>query len=388
MVDFVRLNIKNPAVHNLTENLQLEWVSKVNKKTGVLEKKRIAEVNGIEFKSYTDNFLIVSLSLHKYWNFINGNGQQNYNDFTFSDLQKTIETLCALLDLSPDQCKIENIEYGVNVIPPFPTEEILNNLILHKRKPFNRERETDIDSLRCKHSQIIIKIYDKGLQAYKLKWIPYLDKIFRYENKATKMERLKGIGIFTLNDLLNKDKLLQLGELLQADFDDLVFSDNTIPQDQLTPSERLILANGRNPLYWEQLNKDNPNYFPKKLKRFRELVMKYGTRNYTDNLKQLISEKWNELLTSDSETVQVLTGVEIIGNTIFPNIAKGKDITVFDHLDKLSIPVQLPSGLEIGPGSALYKPDGDKGKGREWMREYIIPVIPVKKRMLTGAGLR
>jgi len=338
LIDFVKIRVLSPEIDTLLQLPFLDWKYLINEKTGEIE-KHIVEFSGMTMEIFWNKYVYLSGSIHKYWNITNARGNQNYNDFIFSSLTWTIGDICDRLIISPVHCKIENIEFGVNLISPVPISELFGNLILHKRKPFNRVRRINRDSCDCEHSQYVIKFYDKGIMFDRI-------NILRFENRAKKMERLnvkKNIGIYNLKDLLCKDKLLKLGDLLVEDFNDLLFYDDTIQEKDLTLAKRTILINGRNPKYWEGLNKTNPNYFPKKLNRFRELVEDYGNQNNQEMIRNLIVQKWAELLQSNSETVQVLTG----------DITN--EITGIDHIGIKSIPVHVINVEDIPAGEISVK---------------------------------
>ena len=124
-----------------------------------------------------------------------------------------------------------------------------------------------------------------------------------------KLEDLKPYNISTLSDLLQRNKISSLVEVLIANFNELLFYDNTIQENELTPSERLILSNGQIPMYWINLKKTNPENYFKKKNRFRQLVNQYGKQNIQETNGNLITQKWNDLLKPDPKTLQKLTGV-------------------------------------------------------------------------------
>jgi hypothetical protein len=330
MIDFVKIKVIEPDIEKIHALPFLKWNSITTTNEGQIKEER-AEYNRLTMRIKYNRYAYIEGSLHYYWNITHTQGDQNYNDFTFPSLAWTIGDICTKFNLNAFNCKIENIEFGVNMIAPYPISEILDSLILHKRKSFNRIKRPERYSCHCEHSQYVIKFYDKGIKFD-------IPNILRFEDRAIKMERLnikKKIGIYTLNDLLNKDKLLKLGELLAEDFNDLLFYDSTIQETDLTASEYTNLTNGKNPLYWERLTKENPNYFPKKIERFLELVNRYGKQKIQETILSLVSQKWNELLNTYPETVQFLT--------------KGlkREITEFDHLGIKSIPVLYTQEEEL-----------------------------------------
>jgi len=296
----------NPNIELLRKNSQLEWVQHTNERTGDI-KEYTATFRAMTFEVKNNKYLKVSGSLHKHWNSLNGRGEKNYNDFRFMDLAGIIIQFCKTFDLMPDSCKLENIEFGVNVIPTIPTNEILRSAINFKGKSFNQIKAINRYSLECRHQRYYIKVYNKGLQN------DLTENIFRFENKTVKMIQLGGIGIHSLSDLLNPSKVDQLGFILRNNFNDLLFYDYTIPETELSQRERLILTQGQIPAYWVNLQKTTPDNYYKKRQRFKDLIKKYGEQDIQEIVGCLISTKWNDLLKTDAETLRKLTDLENIG---------------------------------------------------------------------------
>ncbi|MCK9398983.1 MAG: hypothetical protein M0Q51_03165 [Bacteroidales bacterium] len=301
MIDFVKIRIENDNIQNIKNNTLLDWEQLAIENTGEI-KEYTAIYHGITFTIIHNKYLYVTGSLHKYWNSINLRGEQNYNDFTFSDLTGVIKEFCTSFDLEPGSCILENIEFGVNINPPVLTKEFLRSIINHKGKPFTHEYRENKYFRECERERYIIKAYDKGGQ-YKQ------GNIFRFENKTRKMEHLKKIGVSSLVDLLNPVKLHHLGVALKKDFDGLLVYDYTIPSMEIKTQERLILTQGQTPAYWLNLLENNPNLYYKKRIRFKDLVKKHANQDISEIVGKLIIQKWNDLLYCDPKTLQKLTGV-------------------------------------------------------------------------------
>ena len=346
MIDFVKIKVLSPNIEQIKKNQLLEWFRKTSERTGEIT-EYTAEFHGMEFKLIANKYLYVSGSLHKCWNSIQGRGEQNYNDFRFEDLASVTIHLCQSFILDPNFCILENLEFGVNVIPTIPANEILKSAINHKGKPFNRIIERNRFSLECKHQRYYIKVYAKGLQYYQS------DNIFRFENKTVKMTHIRKTGIRSLSDLLNHDKIEQLGRILRANFNDILFYDYTIQENSLSASEHLILTQGQAPAYWVDLRDSSPDNYYKKRQRFRDLVKKYGSQNIQEIVGCLITKKWNKLLKTDSKILQELT-----------DLAKNH-ITGINHSDKGLIPVIFKDPDKSVDQSREWSDSGDGGLGED-----------------------
>ena len=301
MIDFIKIRIVNPDIPGIRNNNRLEWLQRTNESTGEV-KEYTSIYFGLTFQIIDNKHLNISGSIHKHWNAINGRGEQNYNDFNFTNFILVVTTFCKSFDLAPDQCIIENFEFGVNISPPVPVTEILRSVINHKGEPFNRKQSQKMNYLECEHRQYYIKLYDKGLQYNQ-------GDILRYEIKTRKMEFVRPANIQTLSDIVNPVNTNCLGTILTGNFNDILFYDYTIPDNGINARERLILTQGQNPMFWTDYKETNPDNYFKKRNRFKDLVKKYGKRDLQEILFPLIVTKWNELLKTNPETLQELTGV-------------------------------------------------------------------------------
>jgi len=300
LIDFVKIKVLNPDINALRELPFLEWEQKTNTRTGEIKEYR-SKFNGLTIVIINNQYTYLSGSLHKYWNITNNRKDQNYNDYTFLSLVWTIQDISDRFNLNPVNCKIENIETGVNVISPIPVNDVLRSIINHKGNPFTQEQSEKKYFRECEYQRYFVKVYNKGLQ------YGQPENILRFELKYVKMNNLKTLDISTLSDLTNKTKINRLLELIQANFNDLLFYDSTIQENDLTPPEYTILTQGQIPTYWNDLKETNPENYYKRRNRFRELVNKYGKQNIQETIGNLITQKWNELLQPVPEILQELT---------------------------------------------------------------------------------
>ncbi len=274
-------------------------IQSANETTGDIKEYK-TKFNNLTIDIKYNQYLYISGSLHKYWNITQSGTNQNYNDFTFTSLVETIRDISTRFNLNPVNCKIENIEFGVNVTPTIPTNMVLMSVINHKGRPFTQEYDENKYFRECEHQRYFLKFYNKGLQYDRP------ENILRFENKTIRMVHLKKTGIKSLADLLDKDKISSLGVILKRDLSDLLFYDYTIQETDLTPKELTILTLGQIPTYWTNLKETNRENYYKKRQRFRELVNRYGKQSIQETISNLVTQKWNELLQSDSKALQEL----------------------------------------------------------------------------------
>ncbi|HRH53535.1 MAG TPA: hypothetical protein PLN38_09435 [Chitinophagales bacterium] len=285
MIDFLRLRVYNKPIEHFLTNQLLEFSSIVNRSSGeVNDFPMISKLGSFKIIIKGNSFVEISGSLHKH--FTDG---YNWNDFTFTDVSLAVNKLCETLNLAPIECVISNIEFGVNVELPFNPDEMLNNLICYKYKPFvAMKSKTQSLGYECYFKQYGIKIYNKKKQ--------YLlaNNIMRLEVKVFKMQKLPYIK--TLEDLLilNKANMLKL-ELVNV-VKDLLIADKKLDMELLKQQERELYLKGVNPEFWQGLHKICRKKYGYEINKFKKLIKFLDSINYQNVLWQLLENTTNKLL--------------------------------------------------------------------------------------------
>jgi len=311
MIDGFKILRLATNINDLLNNELLQFQSKFIESTGeiVNNNPRISIYKGLTFIIKNSNVKLNG-SLHKYWN----NGEHNYNDYYFTDLQKTIFDLCTKFNINTNKTELNNLEFGVNIKVKQLPDKILKSIINYKGTPFQKFTLTGAKGIECIKNNFIIKIYDKSNQ-YKQP-----GNILRFEIKVIKMKYFsdKNIKINTLSDLLNIDELIKLKGILKACIDEILFYDNSINCNLLNTTEQLILSNGNNSRYWENLNPNSKDFingnidkeyiskrkkYYRELNKFKNLISKYSTSTIQKDLSLLIEKKCTELLNYDYKIV-------------------------------------------------------------------------------------
>ena len=229
-----------------------------------------------------DKILKLDGSIHKYRN----KGLHNHDDFTVKDAIETITGLCKDFEIDPHRTEINNVEFGVNVVLPFPVKLVLDNLISYKGDSFMKEVRNEyingvnkgISYYQCKKNQYYVKIYDKALQ-YGLP-----NHVLRFEVKVVRKQFFQwlNIPIYWLSDLLNPDIYPRLAEVLNDTFNEILFNDNRIEHKKLTATEQIIYHRANNPNTWTA--KKNPKTKEGKDKTEREKKERQKLRAEFENL--------------------------------------------------------------------------------------------------------
>ncbi len=306
MIDFIKIIIQELDPSILENNTLLDFYDSINLTTGEMKTtnrngnkvtpSKNASYKGLEFKIYDTGTITLSGSLHKYWN----DGAHNYNDFKDEAVLYVLSELNTKFGVDPNKCILKCLEIGINITPPVPTNEILDNCLLHKTKPFEYQINSDEGKFKqVQHSQYIIKIYNKALH-YK-KNFNIKTEIMRFEIKYTKMQKLNERGIFSLQDLINyglhnfKDEVLN-------EWQNVLYYDNTIQIDTLSTKLKRSILGYSNPNYWTGLLANNQNknftYHKNQLKK----IIKKNSNKVQDLTAEIMSKKIDFL---NSKTIQI-----------------------------------------------------------------------------------
>ena len=316
MIDGTKILNLPVIIEELLNNRYVSFPIHVNEKDGeILDYTRFAEYKGLTF-SIKNNNVKLNGSLHKYHN----NGIHNYNDFHFSELIDVINDISTKFSIPIERTYLNNIEFGVNIEIPFTTDELFKSIICYKETPFQKFNKKGTKGIECERPKFLIKIYDKGF--------PYdlTSNLLRFEIKVIKMQFLKqkNVKIQTLHDLLNINELNKLKTILADVWNDILFYDYSINETDLNARERLILSNGRNPKYWENMHPDSKNFkggatgneYKKQRKKYyrdidnyKKCLSVHSSSNIQKNISELIIRKCDELLFINNEIRDKCTDV-------------------------------------------------------------------------------
>lgn len=249
---------------------------------------------GLYFKVYPSDRIILSGSFHKFYN----NGEHNHNNLSEDAFKSVLMRFKQELGVHPHNLRLIQLEYGFNLYYNGSVSQVMNGLIQHRSKDFEQRIKSDKGNYKqVEHSDYILKVYDKGLQ-YGLR-----DEVLRIEIKVINWSRERKHGIVTLADFLGVNKRRFLGFLLSK-WGEVIFFDF-----QGTHDNKWIKYS--NPNYWRELRDTRaPKNVKKHVDRLRELNENNGV-NTQEQISNLIIDKMNELQGVTNSKVCALTGVDI-----------------------------------------------------------------------------
>lgn len=294
MVDHVKFFAleKQRLENHIVNNKVIQLVSPFDIQTGeIMEYPKRGKDFNLDI-SLTKQSSYIKGSLHKYHNIRIDKGDQNYDNFSYSDIKYEINDLLFKYELG-DSNYLTNLEFGLNIaVSKDPQFIIDNNLLMNKCNPPNRDLKFSGkgDYKEFHTDSYWIKTYNKSkpfnLNSY----------ILRLELKIIKKVYLNKLGVFTLEDLLNKDTLKRLYVDLKSKIEGLVIID--MFDNKIIPIQHLNRLNEyMNPNYWKRLKPIKTSKQIYKLKKdFKLLLEKY----------QLLETKKEILLKMDSKFIELL----------------------------------------------------------------------------------
>ena len=286
MYDFIKATIAPEHLGGLVNHPLLEFEGIHNERTGTISPKKTAEYRGLKFIVYDSGYIELQGSLHKYKN----KGFHNYDDFTLEEFSNIVQEVEGLFAIDFLNCRLKNLEIGVNICPPNNTTNILNGLLIHKQEKFKDVSMINGNYKQARHQRYFVKVYDKYAQyqsQFKLN-----EPVLRFELKFIKMADLNKEGICTIADLQKKSNLDTLKKMLLVEWSNVLLFDKTINSGELKQyTKQVKYHQWQNPYYWANLNKQARS----KQKKIYNQVVKLHSANIHEQIRSLISKKWDRL---------------------------------------------------------------------------------------------
>ena len=271
MIDYIKLSSRLNTTQMADLKNRIDFNGSYNESTGELESilptgkrvsyRSIGSEKNILFKIKEKGYIEVSGSLHKYYN----DGKHNYNQFGIKEAEIALKRLIEVTGLQLPYYKVRSVEVGVNLTPPIPSDDIINNALMYKRKPFEAKHRNDEGNYnQVKLYEYLVKLYNKRLH-YEKQGYDIGHEILRFELKINKMRMLAKYRVFTLEDLLiNIEDIAK--DMLPKAWEEIMLYDPTI--NKQTKEKTLQYANVN---FWRGIAKERSyNYHHRKLYRLME----------------------------------------------------------------------------------------------------------------------
>lgn len=242
--------------------------------------------------SLTKQSSYIKGSLHKHHNIRNNKGDQNYDDFSYPDIVSEVKDLLVKYELG-DSNYLTNLEFGLNIVVNKDPQLIIdNNVLMNNCKAPNKNLKFSGrgDYKEFHTDSHWIKVYNKSK--------PFKQDcyILRLELKMIKKVYINKLGVFKLEDLVDKNNLRRLYFDLKSKIEGLVivdeFEGKTIPLQHLNRLNEYM-----NPNYWLRLKSSKTSNQIYKLKKdFKLLLEKYQLLETKKEILLKMEIKFLELL--------------------------------------------------------------------------------------------
>ena len=271
MIDYIKLSSRLNATEMADLRNKIDFFESINGSTGEPEKilangkkasyRSTAWIKNIKLDLFPKGYIELAGSLHKYYN----DGKHNYNQFGRKEAETALKRLIEASGLNLFDFKVESVEVGVNLMPPIPSDDIINNALMYKRKPFEAKYCTDEGNYRqATLSEYWVKFYNKRLH-YEIQGYDIGHEILRFELKINKMRVLAKYKVFTLEDLMNNIEDIAK-DLLPKAWEEVILYDPTM--NKQTKEQTIKYANVN---FWRGIAKKRSyNYHHRKLYRLME----------------------------------------------------------------------------------------------------------------------
>lgn len=279
-IDHVKAWLLNANAQKLIGNPKFEKVYEKYKDEDFGERSRLTlKYKNLSIIFFKNDRIMLTGSLHYFYN----DGNHNYNNFTYSNLIEALYKISQLVEVSLYNIIILNIEFGVNLLPYFNPNCIINNMLLHRKEEFLKPYNFNFRV--SKHQRFWLKVYNKG------EHFKRANNILRIELKYKKMRDLNTIGLHSFENLTNPTLFNDLLELLSTKWSECIIYDYSIKTVYLKPLHKIKVYQYQNTNYW--LNLSNQERARQK-KVLNELSINYGS-NIKEQINNMIVEKWNSL---------------------------------------------------------------------------------------------
>ena len=273
MIDYIKLSSRLNATQMADLRNKIDFFESINGSTGDHEKilangKKVSYrstgwTKNMKLELFPNGYVEFAGSLHKYYNY----GKHNYNQFSRKEAEIALKRLTEATGLELLFFKVDSVEVGVNLMPPIPSDDIINNVLMYKRRPFEAKYCSDEGNYRqATLSEYWVKFYNKRLH-YEIQGYDIGYEILRFELKINKMRVLAKYRVFTLEDLIDNIEDIAR-DLLPKAWKEVLLYDPTM--NKLTKEKTIKYANIN---FWRAIagkNNRSYNYHHRKLYRTME----------------------------------------------------------------------------------------------------------------------
>ena len=137
MIDYIKLSSRLNATEMADLRSKIDFFESINGSTGEHETilangkkvsyRSTAWIKNIKLDLFPKGYIELAGSLHKYYN----DGKHNYNQFGRKEAEIALKQLIEACGLNLFDFKVDSVEIGVNLMPPIPSDDIINNALMY-----------------------------------------------------------------------------------------------------------------------------------------------------------------------------------------------------------------------------------------------------------------
>jgi hypothetical protein len=226
----------------------------------------------------------------------------NYENMSYSQLIECFKSLCDWLQFYPSQTLSIMFEYGLTTTLPYSPDVLLSNMMFANKKPFKYSESQGYCESNLVRTQGTLKNYNKSTQynntATRAEQLHNLN-ILRTEVHLDKGQPVKKMGIVTLQDLLDKDKLHKLKVSHCDKLADTFIHDWRTDITTLTHQELINYTDWGNRQYWPTLwSKELRHKYEYQKDKAQQFYKKHNGILIATQLAEQVSNEWDILLNS------------------------------------------------------------------------------------------
>ncbi|WP_353099662.1 hypothetical protein [Myroides odoratus] len=313
MIDFIKIEVPNFKVYEekLTRSSCFNFKQNVEINGGILSYPLRAKYKNIDI-NITEKKVVISGSLHKFYNVLYFEEEQNYSKFYYCQLKQVISVMRELFSLDEIEYKINVLEIGFNIPVQIPVKDIINSKILmydykehsklnnYNNRGYLKEFST---------SDYLIKIYDKGSQ------FSLTEDLIRFEVKIKRSRILRKFKIFDIADLLKESVLRRLFDFYMDRIAKLNIVDYDI-YNSLASTVKANLDKWTNPNTWKTYKVQNYSYKQRinRKEKFEKLLKEKGLLKTKEQVINSLCLEYEKLLIVKNNRREGLSHIRHVEN--------------------------------------------------------------------------
>ena len=312
----------------------------------------VDEIYGLEYKllyspELNREFVDVKGSLHKFYNNYKYNKNQNFDDFTFSQLQEALLTLQKNWGCHLKHAFIKSFEFGINIKVDTIANDFIERILYYNTRvlPEDQSYVNSGKQIKFKCDSYYIKIYNKSQEAelFKHETLNDVKNLIRIEVKFRDSDYCKkAVKVEALSDFLEIEKFNLIVKSFKSHWKKILMINSLITPKELSESDAIHFGECVKSKYFNnpikeffnsrQTRRNHYNKFIKILDSVKYRTMYLDASDIIDYKLSFLTHYENEIVEKCMEAI--ITSLKIFHklhlNELIKEIA-GKSIFDFNN---------------------------------------------------------